>query len=324
MKDDDNSSARESTLLRERNVELEKRVKDLEKETSRQAISIKNYSRIVHQQGKLIILKDEQIQNHAFDYMLRHLELFESTDPYTEGHSLRVTKFAIMIAKAMGLPEDQIDELHRGGHMHDIGKVRWNEEDFRKTHLTEKDKEKVRQHPVTGAKYLETLARNHKEYQGLAPIARHHHEHYGGISIKTHPDAKYPGYPGELIGDAIPLPARIVAVGDSFDAMTTDRAYKHKRTIEKAFEESKRCCGMPYDEELIPNEEPDMQFDPEIIEAFLSIKTVGSSKSRIVHRIGCQDLLEIDSLDIVVNPTGYTPCVCIENPPKFVMYKPAA
>ena len=65
-----------------------------------------------------------------------------------------------------------------------------------------------------------------------------------------------------------------------------------------------------------------MQFDPTIVEAFLSIKTVGSSKLKVVHRIGCQDLFEVDSLDMVVNPVGYTPCVCIESPPKFVMYKP--
>jgi response regulator RpfG family c-di-GMP phosphodiesterase len=190
--------------------------------------------------------------------------------------------------------------------------------------LTPKERTRLRAHPIIGAKYLEALAKKHEEYQGLAPIAKYHHEHFGGISILTHPKAKYPGYPGELSGKAIPLEARITAVGDSFDAMTTDRGYKPKMSIHKALEEMKRCSGLSYDRNLIPNRRPDAQFDPEIIEAFLSIRTMGSSKTKVAHVLGCKHLFETDSLDIEINPSGFENCECVNNPPEFIEYEKAA
>jgi len=80
---------------------------------------------------------------------------------------------------------------------------------------------------------------------------------------------------------------------------------------------------MEYDKELIPNKGPELQFDPKIVEAFLTIQTVGSQKAGITHKLGCLKLLEIDSMSMVVNPVDYLACECIENPPQYVMY-PAA
>ena len=229
-----------------------------------------------------------------------------------------------MIAKAMALQTHEVELVDRGGQMHDIGKLQWLKEYFTKKHLTPKEREILRAHTIVGSQYLETLAKKHDEYKGLAPIARYHHEHYGGISILTNPDARYPGYPGELSGKDIPLAARIIADGDSFDAMTTDRGYKSKMTVIEALQEMRRCSGLSYDTDLIPNKKPDTQFDPEVTEAFLSIKTVGSAKTKTAHVIGCPELFEIDSLDLVINPSGFETCECINNPPEFVGYKSVA
>ncbi|MBW2981860.1 HD domain-containing protein [Candidatus Woesearchaeota archaeon] len=307
---------KELARLRAENAELEEKVKDRDRR-------IENYRYMLRRQGGLINTFRELAQNHEFERVSAYLELFEGNDPYTCGHSHRVTKYAIMIGRAIGLSEDEIQLLHKAAHLHDIGKIRWNEEDFLIKKPTPENIAKFREHAVLGAKYLEELAKTHKEYEGLAIIVRYHHERYDGRSIITHPNERYVGYPGEVSGEDIPFLSRIITLADCLDAMTTDRAYKPKMTIENAIEEIKRCAMMEYIKELIPNKGPELQFDPKVVEAFLKIKTVGSQKTGVAHKLGCIKLLEIDSMNMIVNPEDYLDCDCIQHPSAYVMYHAA-
>lgn len=310
------SQASELARLRAKNAELEEKVGSQERR-------IENYRYMLRRQGGVIKTLGELAQNHEFERVSAYLELFEGNDPYTYGHSHRVTKYAIIIGRAIGLSEDEIKILHKAAHLHDIGKIRWDEKDFLIKEPSLSDIERFREHAVLGARYLEELAKTHEEYKPLIEIVRHHHERYDGISVITDPDARHPGYPGKLSGEDIPLLSRIITLADCWDAMTTDRAYKPKMIIVKAIEEVKRCVGMQYNKELIPDREPEMQFDPKVVKAFLSIETIGSEKTKVAHKFGCLKLLEIDSMSMVINPEDYLLCECIENPPQYVIY-PAA
>ncbi len=295
------SQSRENARLRKKNARLEQRVAELEEELSLKTKDIRQYRRLIYWQGDII-------KNQRFDKLRMFAETIEARDPYTRGHSDRVTKYSILIGRAMNLSEKDINLLHNAAHLHDIGKLYWDGEDFRKRSLTKEERRKFRDHAVKGAEYLEKIAKDNPEYKEICKIIRYHHEHYGGISILTHYDEKYAGYPGELSGDDIPLLSRIIAVADSLDAMTTDRPYKKRRSFEEALEELKRCSGLRYRKRIIPSKKSEIQFDPKVVKALLSVKTIGSRNKRTSHKLGCSYVLKIDSMDYVINPRGYTPC----------------
>ena len=301
MKKEENPLARENAQLREKIGLLEDKIGLLTDKNAELEILSKNYRRIAYRLG-------DEVKNHWFHVLRIFIETIEARDHYTRGHSERVTKYVIIIGKAMDLSESEIKQSHQAGHLHDAGKIYWDREDFRRKELKPKHRQTLREHPVVGSEYLLNIGIDKK----ICKIVRHHHERYDGKSIITHPNELYTGYPGELSGEDIPLPSRIIAVADTFDAMTTDRPYRKKKSVEETIEELKRCSGLPYNKRLIPNRKSEMQFDPEIIKALLSVKTVGSEKSNTSHKLGCPYLLRIDSLDMVVNPSGYAPCkACI-------------
>jgi putative nucleotidyltransferase with HDIG domain len=167
----------------------------------------------------------------------------ERRDPYTLGHSKRVTEIARAIATRLSCGDDELEAIELGGPLHDIGKLTISDDVLLKPgRLDEDELRQVRSHPEAGARML----RGVRSLRSALPCVLHHHERWDGG-----------GYPAGLAGTAIPRIARILAVADAWDAMTTTRPYRRALPHEAALEEVGRCAGT--------------QFDPEVTEAFLSL-----------------------------------------------------
>jgi len=285
-------------------LSLRNRIEILERKLATAEKQITQYHRIIYVQGRLIKTKDGQISNHEFERLRGIADVIETRDVYTKGHSERVTKYAVMMGRVLGLSEQEIKLLHKAAHLHDIGKLYWDSGHFTVTKPNIEWIKRFREHPIEGEIFLKTQ----KIPENICRMVRYHHERFDGISIINNPTHKYPGYPGEISGEEIPLESRIIAVADSFDAMTTNRPYKKKMPARVAFEELKRCAALDYDEEAIPDKKAEMQFDPRVVEAFISIRRAGSMHSEMSHRVGCPYLMRADSLNLIVNPEGYIPC----------------
>lgn len=161
----------------------------------------------------------------------------DARDPYTAGHSQRVATLSVLIAEAMARPEDERETLRLGALLHDIGKIGINDAVLRKpSRLTNEEFEHIKMHPVLGARILQPVA----FLAPHVPIVELHHER---------PDGR--GYPHGLVGDAIPLAARIVHVADAYDAMTTGRAYRPGRSADAALEELRAHAGTDFDAAVV-------------------------------------------------------------------------
>ena len=159
--------------------------------------------------------------------------LLDSKDEYTAQHSAAVAMYCRDIATALDLPEEEAEALHLAGLLHDLGKVGVPDAVLRKTAtLDEAEWEYIRQHPEKGAEVLSHLA----TYQDVADIVRHHHERLDGS-----------GYPGGITADAIPEPSKILAVADSYHAMTSDRPYHAARSSFEALKELRMMAGATLD-----------------------------------------------------------------------------
>src|ERR1700742_576114 len=156
-------------------------------------------------------------------------EALELKDPYTRGHSVRVSHYSSVIARAMGLDGEMLRQIELGGHVHDIGKIGVRESVLNKPErLTAEEYEHIMTHPVLGWRILAPLL---NDTPNALNIVRSHHERYDGR-----------GVPDGLQADEIPLEARIAAAADSLDAMTSDRPYRpSEMTLEMAVAEIKRC-----------------------------------------------------------------------------------
>lgn len=167
----------------------------------------------------------------------------EAKDPYTRGHSDRVSEYSVLIGEKLGLSEEDIKTLRVGGLFHDIGKIGIPDSILLKdAKLTDDEYSEIKNHPSIGAHIL----CNAEVFKDIIPIVKHHHERYDGR-----------GYPGMLKGEDIPYLARIAAVADSFDAMTSKRTYRNSLPIDIVREEIEKNLGT--------------QFDPEIGKVFLDI-----------------------------------------------------
>jgi HD-GYP domain-containing protein (c-di-GMP phosphodiesterase class II) len=176
-------------------------------------------------------------------------------DPYTRGHSVRVSHYAVLIAREMGLSGELLRRIELGGHVHDIGKIGVREEVLNKAgKLTNEEYQHIMTHPMVGWKILAPLLGDTPE---ALNIVRSHHERFDGRGI-----------PDRLVGTEIPLEARIVAAADCFDAMTSDRPYRPALSIEDAIAEIVRCGGT--------------QFDPSVVDAVL--RSVEGGRFRPVER----------------------------------------
>lgn len=185
----------------------------------------------------------EQLEQAYLDMIQTLRYTVEAKDSYTRGHSDRVSEYSVLIGEKLGLPEDQIKTLRIGGLFHDIGKIGIPDSILLKpAKLTDDEYSQIKNHPSIGAHILGSAV----IFKDIIPIVKHHHERYDGN-----------GYPSRLKGEEIPYIARIAAVADTFDAMTSRRSYRGPIDIEHVKEEIKRCEGT--------------QFDPQIAEAFLDI-----------------------------------------------------
>jgi len=163
----------------------------------------------------------------------------EAKDGYTQRHSIAVMSVAAGIARAMLLSEEEVEQIRNAALLHDIGKIGVGEEILLKEGpLSEDEKVIIRQHPIIGANILAPI----RYLRDLVPMVRHHHERYDGL-----------GYPSGLKGEDIPLGARILAVADSYCAMTSERPYSVAKTSEEANAEMRGRAGT--------------QFDPKVVEA---------------------------------------------------------
>jgi response regulator RpfG family c-di-GMP phosphodiesterase len=167
----------------------------------------------------------------------------EAKDAYTRGHSIRVSRYAVGTARRLGFSEGSVDSIRLGGELHDIGKIGTRESVLHKPgSLTAEEFRQITEHPLLGERMLSPLAR---ELPEVLRIVRFHHERLDGG-----------GFPDGLRGEKIPIEARIVAVADSFDAITTRRPYRDSRSPEDAVDELRRVAGT--------------QLDPEAVEAFVA------------------------------------------------------
>jgi putative nucleotidyltransferase with HDIG domain len=166
----------------------------------------------------------------------------DAKDSLTQGHSQKVSGYAVLIAETMGLQGLEIEEIRLGGMLHDVGKVGITESILNKCGPLNPDEwETMKRHVEYGAKLLEPL----RGTERIREMVAHHHEFFDGS-----------GYPQGLAGSQIPLGARIVALADAYDTITSERTYKKARTAHEAFLELERCGGA--------------QFDPELVRAFVS------------------------------------------------------
>ncbi len=167
----------------------------------------------------------------------------DARDPYTKGHSERVTAYTVMIAEEMDLEPDDIEQLRYAALLHDIGKIRIRDHILHKPgRLTDDEFTEMKRHPEYGVEIMRPV----KAFQHILPAMLHHHERFGGG-----------GYPDALVGDSIPLGARIMCVADCFDAMTSDRPYRKGLPVETAKNELLKNKGT--------------QFDPDPVDIFVRL-----------------------------------------------------
>ena len=197
------------------------------------------------------------ILENAYLELVETLRLaVEAKDTYTRGHSDRVSAYSVLIGEKLGLSDEEIKTLKIGGLFHDIGKIGIPDSILLKeSKLTDDEYSQIKNHPAIGAHILSSVT----YFKDIIPIVKHHHERYDGF-----------GYPSKLKGEDIPYLARIAAVADSFDAMSSKRSYRDSMPLDVVIEEIKRCKGS--------------QFDPQIADAFLEILEKEPEKIQAVQK----------------------------------------
>ena len=190
-----------------------------------------------------VVFKGNQLKAANLDSIKALAEALETKDFETKGHSDRTVAHALNIAKRIGLSEQEQEWIQYAAILHDIGKIGIPEQILKKPgKLTPEEYEVMKQHPVYGAQ----IVRQIKFLNHVVPLVQADHERWDGK-----------GYPDGLKGEQIPLGARIVALVDAYDAMTSDRVYRKAPGKSFAIEEMERCSGT--------------QFDPHIVGVFLEI-----------------------------------------------------
>lgn len=169
----------------------------------------------------------------------------EAKDAYTSGHSSRVSRYAVKTAVQLGYVGELLDHIKLGAELHDIGKIGTREAVLHKPgSLTDEEFRQITEHPLLGERMLSPLAHDSPD---VLRIVRSHHERVDGR-----------GFPDGLRGEKIPIEARIVAVADAYDAMTTRRPYRESRPPAEALAELRRVAGS--------------QLDPDAVEAFVAVQ----------------------------------------------------
>lgn len=190
-----------------------------------------------------VVKKYYEVRKHQEELVLALAKSLDSRDNYTANHSENVAKYALRIAQEMKLSRKQCEAIVVGGLLHDIGKIGVPEAILTKSsRLTNDEFDEIKRHPVIGYETLKHISSFRKN--GVLDMVLYHHERYDGK-----------GYPYGLKGQEIPLVARIMAVADSFDAMTSKRIYRNTMDLEHVIKEI--------------NDNKGTQYDPEIVDMFL-------------------------------------------------------
>jgi putative nucleotidyltransferase with HDIG domain len=198
----------------------------------------------------------------------------ELRDSMTGDHTQRVTDYALLLAKSLKVTPREMELIQQGAPLHDIGKIGIKDEILlAPRRLTAEEFEIMKSHTVKGAEILKSIP----ELRDCIPIVRNHHERWDGG-----------GYPDHLKGDRIPLLARIVAVADAFDAMTTQRPYAEPMPLDKAFAEIRDKAGL--------------QFDPDCSRAFLKVRADIETSFQIRHPTSDAETMLPQVLDIIKTP----------------------
>lgn len=194
--------------------------------------------------SKSLILKD--LKELFYKTIKSIASALDAKDPYTHGHSMRVTLYSIILAKELGVAEHELDQIEMAGLLHDIGKIAIPQAILCKPgKLTDNEFVVMKTHPVNSEKLIASIKRLHE----VSPGMKHHHEKWDGS-----------GYPDKLAGEAIPFHARIIAIADTYDAMTSTRSYRVALNHDVAVAEIQRCAGT--------------QFDPALAKKFLEIQDI--------------------------------------------------
>jgi putative nucleotidyltransferase with HDIG domain len=205
--------------------------------------SKKNNSKKSHPRNEQPIDIAELLEKTHFETIMAFSEALEARDQYTAGHSRRVMEYSKGIGQRMKLDKTDIEDLKRSALLHDIGKIGIPDIVLnKKTKLTDEEYTTIKSHPATGAAILKYI----RAFKDLVPAVYHHHERFDGE-----------GYPEGVKGTAIPLHARIIAIADTFDAMTSSRSYRNALSFRSALSELERNKGV--------------QFDPDIADIFIEI-----------------------------------------------------
>jgi diguanylate cyclase (GGDEF)-like protein/putative nucleotidyltransferase with HDIG domain len=200
---------------------------------------LEQFTRSIHEQGGAE--SKEQISAAVVETVTSLAFAIDAKDQYTQGHSQKVSAYARLIAQALGMSPEEVEEVRLAALLHDIGKVGIPEAILNKSGpLDALEWETMKTHAELGAKILEPL----QPMSRIRLMVRHHHEFYDGS-----------GYPDRLEGEEIPYGARLIAIADAYDTITSARAYKKPRTSEDAFAELERCAAN--------------QFDPAIVRVFV-------------------------------------------------------
>ncbi len=203
-------------------IELRRLQKELQNEVEKKTLSLNNRSR--------------QLKRLTAQVMETLAGTIDAKDKYTNGHSLRVAEYSRMIAAKMNLPVDEQEDIYYFGLLHDIGKIGIPDEIINKTSkLTDEEYAIIKTHPVIGSEILEKMS----ELPGIVFGARWHHERYDGK-----------GYPDGLMGEDIPLVARIIGVADAYDAMSSKRSYRDVLSQKYVREEIEKCSGTQFDSKV--------------------------------------------------------------------------
>ena len=182
---------------------------------------------------ELLESKIKDYEQHIFSLV----SLIEQRDSYTAGHTQRVAKYAVLIAQEMGYNDEKLDDMYRACMLHDIGKISTPDSILLKPgKLTKVEYEIIKEHVVVSYELLNQV----DIYKDIAEIVRHHHEAYDGS-----------GYPQALKGDEIPMMSQIMTVADAFDAMTTNRVYKARKSVKDAIVELNDFASKQFNGEVV-------------------------------------------------------------------------
>lgn len=209
-------------------------IKNLREQNLKLMAENKKYQK---QLEKMVEKRTGQLEEAIFGSLNLLASSVEAKDLYTKGHSSRVKLISVDIAKAYGLPQKEISILEHGAMLHDIGKIGIQDKVLLKPgRLTDEEYNIIKQHPTIG----ERIVRGIKFFEPMLPLIRYHHERYDGK-----------GYPDGLKGNDIPVLARIIAVADTYDAMTTTRPYRSAMPKEKALAILEEIKGTQLDAQFV-------------------------------------------------------------------------